>query len=264
MLHTADQLSISVQGNGPALVLLHGWGLNQAIWQPVQAKLAAGFTVYCVDLPGFGDSSWQPGNEDFHHACTRVAEALIRHIGHSFALGGWSMGGLMATQIALDFPTYVQRLITIASSPCFIAHETGNWPGIKPTTLETFRYQLTTDYRKTLERFLAVQALGSPAARDEIKAMRVLLHERPEPKPEALVAGLRWLARVDLREQIAALQVPLLRMYGRRDSLVPIATQEAILPLLPKHIANTVVTFQESAHAPFFTEPELFIAKLLE
>lgn len=263
MPQNTGNLSINVQGSGPALVLLHGWGLNQAIWHPIQAKLAAHFTVYCVDLPGFGDSSWLPGNESFHHACTRVAEQLIRRIGHSFALAGWSMGGLIATQIALDFPTYVQRLITIASSPCFIAHEGEQWPGIKPTTLETFRYQLTTDYRKTLERFLAVQALGSPAARDEIKAMRVLLSERAEPQPEALVAGLRWLAQVDMRKQLTALQVPLLRLYGKRDSLVPIATQEAIRPLLPHHLQDTVVTFQGSAHAPFFTEPEQFVAALL-
>lgn len=265
MVQHAGKLSVNVQGSGAPLVLLHGWGLNQAIWFPIRAKLAQHFRVYTVDLPGFGESSWQQGNEDFQHTCARVAEQLIASIGEPFHLIGWSMGGLIATQIALDYPTYVTRLVCVASSPCFVARS--DWPGIKKETLETFRYQLTNDFRKTLERFLAVQALGSPAAREEIKAMRALLAERPEPHPNALVAGLRWLAEVDLRSALSALSVPSLRMYGRRDSLVPIAASAAVASYLPTGAGHSSEQhpynqFDASAHAPFFTEPELFVQRL--
>lgn len=286
MVQHAGKLSVSVQGSGAPLVLLHGWGLNQAIWFPIRAQLAQHFRVYTVDLPGFGESSWQQGNEDFQHTCARVAEQLIATIGEPFHLVGWSMGGLIATQIALDYSTYVKRLVCVASSPCFVARPdwptpstssisampNGEWPGVKKETLETFRYQLTTDFRKTLERFLAVQALGSPAAREEIKAMRALLAERPEPHPEALVAGLRWLAEVDLRSALGALNVPSLHMYGRRDSLVPIAASAAVASYLPSSIGHSSelpaseqhssYQFDASAHAPFFTEPELFVQRL--
>ena len=281
MVQHAGKLSVNVQGSGAPLVLLHGWGLNQAIWFPIRAQLAQHFRVYTVDLPGFGESSWQQGNEDFQHTCARVAEQLIASIGEPFHLIGWSMGGLIATQIALDYPTYVTRLVCVASSPCFVARSdwptpstgsmgampNGEWPGIKKETLETFRYQLTNDFRKTLERFLAVQALGSPAAREEIKAMRALLAERPEPHPEALVAGLRWLAEVDLRSALSALSVPSLRMYGRRDSLVPIAASAAVASYLPTGAGHSseqhsCYQFDASAHAPFFTEPELFVQRL--
>lgn len=276
MVQHAGKLSVNVQGSGAPLVLLHGWGLNQAIWFPIREQLAQQFTVYTIDLPGFGESTWQRGNENFQHTCARVAEQLISSIGKPFCLVGWSMGGLIATQIALDYPTYVQRLVCVASSPCFVARPDwpeqnasaacamppGEWPGIKKETLEAFRYQLTTDFRKTLERFLAVQALGSPAAREEIKTMRALLAERSEPHPDALVAGLRWLAEVDLRSDLRQLHVPSLRIYGRRDSLVPITASEAIAHYLPNNGQHPSVHFGASAHAPFFTEPAMFVEQL--
>ncbi|RUO23369.1 pimeloyl-[acyl-carrier protein] methyl ester esterase [Aliidiomarina iranensis] len=269
--HSAN-LSLSIQGSGEPLVLLHGWGLNQAIWFPIRELLAEKFQVITVDLPGFGESAWYPGDEDFQSASSRVMAELAQSIGKPFHLAGWSLGGLFAMQMALDYPTYIKRLTTIASSPCFMAR--GNWPGIKQATLEAFRYQLTNDFHKTLERFLAVQALGSPAAREEIKTMRKLLNERPEPHPQALIAGLRWLAEVDLRKPLEQLTVPLLRMYGRRDSLVPIATSDAVQSYLPSSFAGQTqdgqhalaapppLHFTESAHAPFFTEPERFATEL--
>ncbi|EGN74487.1 putative pimeloyl-BioC--CoA transferase BioH [Idiomarina sp. A28L] len=272
MAEHSTNLSIHVQGSGEPLVLLHGWGLNQAIWFPIRELLVRDFQVITVDLPGFGESAWNAGDKDFQHACSRVMEQLIQHIGKPFHLVGWSLGGLFAMQMALDYPTYIKRLTTISSSPCFMAR--GDWPGIKQETLEAFRYQLTNDFHKTLERFLAVQALGSPAAREEIKTMRTLLAERPEPHPKALIAGLRWLAEVDLRRLLAQLSVPLLRMYGRRDSLVPIATSSAVTDYLPSSFpeqlalatehrpAPSPIQFNESAHAPFFTEPDKFVAEL--
>lgn len=269
--HSAN-LSLNVQGSGEPLVLLHGWGLNQAIWFPIREQLISRFQVITVDLPGFGDSGWNAGDGDFQHACSRVMEQLIHSIQQPFHLLGWSLGGLFAQQMALDYPTYIKRLTTVSSSPCFMAR--GDWPGIKQETLEAFRYQLTNDFQKTLERFLAVQALGSPAAREEIKSMRKLLAERPEPHPQALISGLRWLAEVDLRESIGQLSVPLLRMYGRRDTLVPVVTSDAVTQYLPSRfseqhapVQNTIVApapihFNASAHAPFFTEPEQFVTEL--
>lgn len=278
MPNKARELSIRVQKcqqqeSAPTLVLLHGWGLNKEIWAPVSPLLTEFADVVTVDLPGFGHSSWQTENSDFDHACHRLMANLAHHLDGPFHLAGWSLGGLFATQLALDYPTYVQRVMTIASSPCFMARDgeptsasapcaqAEPWPGIKRETLEAFRYQLSTNFQKTLERFLAVQALGSPAAKEEIKTMRALLASCPEPAPEALVAGLRWLAEVDLRLDLKELQVPLIRLYGRRDSLVPVATSAAVTRYLPPQMPASI-QFDASAHAPFITETERFVQTL--
>ena len=50
------ELFISRSGQGPALVLLHGWGMNGAIFNPLLEYLNDDFEVLCVDLPGHGKS----------------------------------------------------------------------------------------------------------------------------------------------------------------------------------------------------------------
>ncbi len=47
---------IQETGAGQPLILLHGWGFNHHIWQPIIAPLAARWRVYQVDLPGHGQS----------------------------------------------------------------------------------------------------------------------------------------------------------------------------------------------------------------
>ena len=76
---------------------------------------------------------------------------------------GWSLGGLVASQLALTMPERLHSLITVASSPCFMARD--EWPGIAPKVLAGFNQMLAGDFMQTIERFLAIQAMGSEHAR---------------------------------------------------------------------------------------------------
>lgn len=245
----------------PVLLLLHGWGLNQTIWTPLLPELIRHFRVITLDLPGFGSSEWRSEHSDFDYTTGEIFAAMQAQTNAPFFVAGWSLGGLVATQLAVRFKEAVRGLVTIASSPCFVSRKP-DWPGIAAHTLQLFRHQLGEDFQKTLDRFLAVQALGSPKARYEMKAMRSLLAECPEPNPQALAAGLRWLAEIDLREQLPTLECPVLRLYGRLDSLIPQSTQAKLTPLL-KGKDDSSVTFSQSAHAPFLTEAEDFLAALI-
>ena len=76
------------------------------------------------------------------------------------------------------------------------------WPGIAPKVLTGFNQMLAGDFRQTIERFLAIQAMGSEHARDDIRQLRHWLAERPAPQFAALEAGLTLLADIDLREPL--------------------------------------------------------------
>ena len=58
-------MSVSVErfGQGPDLVLLHGWGMNGAVWHGIAQELAAHYRLHLVDLPGFGNSPLQAGTD---------------------------------------------------------------------------------------------------------------------------------------------------------------------------------------------------------
>lgn len=239
-------------GQGPDLVLIHGWGMNSAVWSLILPYLTPHFRVHCVDLPGFGYSAAQPGLniED-------LAQVLLKESPVDATWIGWSLGGLVATQAALLSPQRVTGLVTIASSPKFVAEP--GWRGIKPGVLSDFARQLERDFSLTVERFMALQAMGSPTARKDVKALKQAVFSRPTPDPRVLADGLAMLADTDLRQGCGAIKVPWLRMYGRLDGLVPVSVADAVSTLAPDSHSEVLT---HSAHAPFVTEPEAVIDKL--
>ncbi len=92
-----------------------------------------------------------------------MAEVVLRQAPDKAIWLGWSLGGLVASQIALTHPERVQALVTVASSPCFSARD--EWPGIKPDVLAGFQQQLSDDFQRTVERFPALQTMGTETAR---------------------------------------------------------------------------------------------------
>lgn len=204
-------MSVSVErfGQGQDLVLLHGWGMNGAVWHGIAQQLAAHYRLHLVDLPGFGNSPLHEGGE---YTLPWLAEQVATVLPEKCHLLGWSLGGLVASQLALTRPERLHSLITVASSPCFMARE--DWPGIAPKVLAGFNQMLAGDFMHTIERFLAIQAMGSEHARNDIRQLRHWLAERPAPQLAALEAGLGLLADVDLRDELVGLDLPWLRLAG--------------------------------------------------
>ncbi|WP_413700246.1 alpha/beta fold hydrolase [Psychromonas sp. KJ10-10] len=96
-------------GQGEALVLLHGWGVNSAVWQPVVEQLSQHFTLYIVDLPGFGNSATLD-----EYSLESITEAILKVVPDSATWCGWSLGGLIATYASINYPQRVNRLIQVA------------------------------------------------------------------------------------------------------------------------------------------------------
>lgn len=251
-----SKLHWHTEGQGSDLVLIHGWGMNGAVWQQLLPLLTPHYRVHCVDLPGYGHSSSIDGV-----SVEEMAHLLLEYSPVSATWLGWSLGGLVATQAALLAPERVTRLVTVASSPKFAADSTTSWRGIKPQVLADFQQQLQDDFRLTVERFMALQAMGSPTARQDIKLLKQAVLSRPSPHPEALSAGLKQLADVDLRPLVAKIQQPWLRMYGRLDGLVPVKIAQELDTLAPQSQRQV---FAAASHAPFISHPAEFTQALRE
>ncbi len=251
-------LQIDWYGSGPSLLLLHGWGMNGAVWQELAPALAQlGFRVGAVDLPGFGDSA--PLHRSPGQALNGFADRLWSALPSDapIHLLGWSLGGLVATQMALEAPSRVASLVTVASSPCFQA--VPDWPGIAVPVLRRFSQQLAEDSEKTLSAFFALQAMGSPTAREDVRRLKRAVMSKPGPDPETLALGLRILQEGDLRPQLAAIQAPWLRLYGRLDGLVPARGIARVDHLAPR---SRSVVLDKASHAPFISHPQETLAAL--
>ncbi|QHJ12462.1 Pimeloyl-[acyl-carrier protein] methyl ester esterase [Paraglaciecola mesophila] len=253
-MHT--MLKTRTAGSGPNLVLLHGWGVNSGVWQPIAAQLEQQFSVTYVDLPGFGEN-YQALSKPYDLA--NLAASVASVIPENSLLAGWSLGGLVAQKIALHEPAKVSQLVLIASSPKF--QKSDDWPGIEPTILQTFSQQLVKNLSKTIDRFLAIQAMGSDSAKTDIKKIKSSIEASPQADIAALTAGLKILEQVDLRTELASLTMPVHWMLGRLDSLVPAKLNEYVQQKLPSN--HSVSVFPHASHAPFISHTEHFLADFM-
>ncbi|MEZ2416944.1 pimeloyl-ACP methyl ester esterase BioH [Luteibacter sp. RCC_6_2] len=208
-------LHIETHGTGATpLVMIHGWAMHGGILAPLVEVLADSYTMYVVDLPGHGYSrdSAIPLEP---LACARaIAEATP-----PATWLGWSMGGLVALAAALDVPEAVRAVVPVCSTPCFVRGE--GWPyGNDVTMVHRLATDLQDDYKATVERFIALEAMGSADPRAEARRLKEEAFSRGEPNPRVLLEGLRLLETTDLRPRLAGLRQPNLWIAGRRDRIV--------------------------------------------
>jgi pimeloyl-[acyl-carrier protein] methyl ester esterase len=251
------KLYIEQRGSGKELVLLHGWGLHGGLWGPFAEELATRFRITLVDLPGHGHSD-TAGTISVDGMAMAVADCLRATITEPATVLGWSMGALVALQLAARFGTRFNRLVWIAGTPSFVARDT--WPvGMVPATLEKFAEGLAQDYHGTLKRFVSLN-LGQCADRQALKFMQQSLFDRGTPTHETLDQGLAILRHSDMRETLAASRLPLLLVQGTHDRLVHPGTVDAIRQL--RSAASIVVP--GAGHAPFLGATELVTQAIRE
>ena len=240
-------LFVETRGEGPPLVLLHGWAMHGGAFAPLAERLAPRFTLHLVDLPGHGFSrdSGVPLRLD---ACVEAISAVVPRAPWC----GWSLGGLVALHAAATRPGAVPALAMLCASPCFVKGE--DWKfGVSAEIFRNFADGLRNDYRGTLQLFVALEAFGSDHAKDEIRSLRGDLFARGEPAAEALASGLELLETGDLRAALPTLAVPSLWIAGRRDRLVDPRAMQAAAALAPEASVHVV---EHAGHAPFLTHAD--------
>jgi pimeloyl-[acyl-carrier protein] methyl ester esterase len=248
-------LHVEISGSGPDLVLLHGWGMNAAVWDESATELAQHFRLHCVDLPGHGASpACAPCTLD------ALADLLAAALPRRAAVCGWSFGAQVALNWALRNPDQIERLVLLAATPRFVRG--ADWDcGIDAAVLDDFARGLAHDYRATLQRFLALQARGDAHPRIVLRRLREHLLARGEPDVASLGAGLRLLKETDLRDKLKRIAQPALILHGERDTLVPLAACAYLQRVLPR---ATLEVFAGAAHAPFIAQPQRTARRISE
>lgn len=250
------------------IILLHGWGLNSAIWQPLIANLPTEFTdnfhVITIDLPGFGSNV---NKKISPYSLLNICQHITNTVEQPAIFLGWSLGGLVATEMALMYPEKVLGLITVASTPRFLEQRSEKvvedkvldqliWPGIKPRVLDVFHQQLQVGVKKTINGFLKLQAMGSPHVRQDIKQINQLVFQHDMANKETLDESLRLLETSDYRLKLKDIKQPFLRLYGSADSLVPKSVIEQVAKLTKNNSEQHI--FDRASHAPFISHVDDF------
>lgn len=242
------KLYCETHGIGPDLVLLHGWGMNAAVWTPLIEHLAADFRVTLIELPGHGGSEYNPTMDGLDQWTQSILDAAPEQA----VWIGWSLGGQIAQRAAILAPERIQKLVLVASTPSFVQRD--DWPhAMDVKTLSLFASSLLQNPHQTLERFLSLQVRGDESARETLRLLRQELVQRPEAIPIALEHGLDLLLNVDLRDELPEIKCPILWLLGERDTLIPVGVGEELEPLVPD---ADILILDGCAHAPFLSHTE--------
>ena len=115
------RLNTAIGGSGSPVVLLHGFPQTHLMWRHVAASLAAGHTVICPDLRGYGDSDKPAENGPATYSKRTMAADIVTlasTLGHDrFVLAGHDRGALAAVRAGLDHPEAVSRLAVLDVLP---------------------------------------------------------------------------------------------------------------------------------------------------
>lgn len=220
------------KGDGPPLLLLHGYPQTHAMWHRVAPALAERFTVVCADLRGYGDSG-KPVGDASHRAMSKRTMAAdqveaMRMLGFPrFMVAGHDRGGRVVHRMCLDHPGVVTRAAVLDIVPTRTIFEATN-KAIAEGYYHWFFLSRPADFPERLIGadpiyFLHQKLGGWSAARSSafVHPLAMAEYERCFANPSTIHASCedyRAAATIDLEhdaaDEDARIECPLLALWG--------------------------------------------------
>jgi pimeloyl-ACP methyl ester carboxylesterase len=255
-------------GSGPVIVLVHGITSTSATWERVMPALAKQFTVIAPDLLGHGGSAKPRGDYSLGAYASGVRDMLIA-LGHERAtFVGHSLGGGVAMQLAYQFPERCERLVLIDSgglgSEVNMLLRMATLPGAE-LVLPLLASERVLGAGRGVGRFFG--RLGLRLHTDIAEMARGHASLAESEARAAFVHTLRTIVdpvgqRVNANDRLyLAEEVPFLIIWGRRDSIIPVAHGQAAHERVP---SSRLEIFEKAGHFPHVDEPLRFIEVLTE
>ncbi|MCG8349447.1 MAG: alpha/beta hydrolase, partial [Chloroflexales bacterium] len=195
-------------GRGQPIIFLHSWLGSWRYWVPTMDLVAERYRAYALDFWGFGES--ERGGDLF--TISEYVDMLGRFMDHmglrQANLVGHGMGGMVAIRAAREHPERFLKLMTVAT-PLYGSVLNGT---IKPGAISRLlgRGNPTNLWAKIIRQI----PIDDPEVQQE-------LYEDTDSLSEQVVQSVQEsILDTDLRPAIAALEVPLLAVYGKKDTIV--------------------------------------------
>jgi pimeloyl-ACP methyl ester carboxylesterase len=208
-----------VEGQGPEVLLIHGWVSSRRMWAHLSSQLAAAHRCWALDLPGCGDSD-KPA--DAWYSIPNYTD-LLREFMHALGLHrahvvGHSMGGMIAFDLAAAHPEAVERLIAI--NPVVTGRgrlrrlTQLNWDSSRPLVDLTLRLS-----PKVMQPVLS-HPLGDKLHHG-VKHIRRRTEDFLKGTSDSLLGSGRAVLTYDVAPRLARIIAPTLIILGSRDMVVP-------------------------------------------
>jgi len=226
-------------GRGKPLLFIHGWLGSWRYWMATMEELSSYYRTYALDLWGFGDSD-KSRNKYTVREYVELVYAFLNGLGilHlRVPLVGHALGATVAVDFARQYPQHVDRVLAVSL----------------PLTGAAVNRRLLTQGSGSLFN----RVLG----RDPLAGYRDVEVEVGKAEPVAIASSVQSVMTHDLRDTIGDLQIPLLAVYGGRDTVITPPENEYF------HRSSgslRAITFPDARHFPMLDEAAKFTRLLTD
>jgi pimeloyl-ACP methyl ester carboxylesterase len=267
---TADDgetIRVAVSGDGPPLVMLHGWTASHTEWAGLVHGLAQAHTVLRWDARGHGGHPLAAPTVPTVQRMARDLRTLLDHYAlRDPVLVGHSMGVLTIWEYVRAFGTAgIRALCLIDQSPKLVTDATwnggiyGDFDGVRAGA---FVKELRDDLPEGVLR-LAAHGLNERARRKYEENSRGWQQARAALRkldPAPLIATWQSLTAADYREVLPAIDIPTLLAYGGASNFYSLETARYVHERIP---GSALLVYDDADHSPHLCEPGRFERDLL-
>ena len=246
MVGPAPRLAVTVAGEGPLLLFLHGIRGNRRNWQQqVDVFSREGFRAAAWDARGYGDSDDYEGALQFDHFAGDVMRVAEHFGARRMHLVGLSMGGRIARNVALRFPERLQSLALVSTAPGFDA--------LTSDQVKRFVTENRNPTPDTVRRLIGSRARKEAAVELADSLSRV----RDDSYRKTIVASVAQ----DRDAPIENIRVPTLVVAGDEDKVYPTRIARELAQRIP---GAELVLMRGAGHLPNLERPGRFNEILLD
>lgn len=233
------------RGNRKNLVLLHGFAGGLGYWLPLVVGLEYGFDIVAFDLPGFAGSANIPAPDTIAGYASSVVAAMDELGIRKTALLGFSMGGMIAQQVALDYPDRIESLVLYGSAA----------RGDLPHRFESWDDAIARIERDGVEAIIHKTSSTWFVEGESHPCFPATREAGRGANKESCVVAMRAIQKWSSIERLSELKIPTLVIVGDKDR----STTPADSIVLWENIAGSqLCVIPGSAHGTHAEKPELF------
>jgi pimeloyl-ACP methyl ester carboxylesterase len=235
-------------GRGRPVLLLHGWLGSWALWRNTIEILGQEFRTYALDFFGFGESLDKTADFSVDNYVNSVYQFMDRLGIVKAPLIGHSMGGTVSLGASIRYPEQVVKTVVIGSpvqgNPLNLLLKFSGYKGIA-------RIIWTTP--SLLKLFM--RGYAHFIAKDGNKVGKMLVEDISKISPDSFRQSIGTLRQTDLRDQLSAIETPVLGIYGKKDVIVNPNQSKVLKQYLPH---SQIAWLEGSGHFPMMDEPDRF------
>jgi len=256
------KLHVTDLGDGPAVVLIHGYPLSDASWEyQYHALVKAGYRVIGITLRGFGQSDKPFGKYDYNQFADDIKSVLDQMDLKDAVIGGHSMGGAIALHYVAKYKGAHVKKLGLFSAAAPRHTKTADYPYPIFTKDDITKWvALNNSDRLALLATLGGQFTLSPTSINPGIGQWLYSIEM-QSSAYAMEQALIALRDEDLRSDLPKIKIPTLIMHAKDDRIVAFTLAQKMNSAIA---SSKLVTFDKSGHASFLEEKDKFNDELIK